>query len=61
MYDINEKIIFTLCENCKEKIKNNNQIFYNYGWICPKCGAVLSPYTTSCTCSPINMQITCNF
>lgn len=22
-----------------------------YGWVCPKCGRVLSPTTTSCPCS----------
>lgn len=21
---------------------------YNYGWICPKCGRVYSPYTDEC-------------
>lgn len=22
-----------------------------FGWICPKCGRVLSPYTPSCPCN----------
>lgn len=31
----------------------------NYGWICPKCGAVLSPSTQECPyCTPHN-KLTC--
>ena len=26
----------------------NEQTFYNYGWICPKCGKVYSPLTPVC-------------
>lgn len=32
-----------------------------YGWICPKCGAVLSPFTSCCpNCTKSNWEITCN-
>ena len=33
-----------------------------YGWICPKCGAVMSPFTSCCpNCTPPrNFEITCS-
>lgn len=27
--------------------------FPNYGWLCPKCGRGLSPYTNTCPCVPL--------
>lgn len=31
-----------------------------YGWICPKCGSVMSPYTNFCpNCTKHNFEITC--
>jgi hypothetical protein len=31
------------------------------GWICPKCGAVMSPYTDFCpNCTKRNFEITCS-
>lgn len=31
-----------------------------YGWICPKCGAVMSPFTSFCpNCTQQNWELTC--
>jgi uncharacterized OB-fold protein len=26
------------------------------GWVCPKCGRVLSPFTSECPCHNLNQQ-----
>lgn len=38
---------------------NNSQQFYQQGWVCPKCGGVMSPTQPFCVnCQPKNIQIT---
>ena len=62
-----------ICPKCHYEITDNfNDLVYrapffqpdhsvtvtNYGWICPKCGAVLSPSTQECPyCTPY--KVTC--
>lgn len=36
---------------------NNSQQFYEQGWICPKCGGVMSPNQLFCiNCQPKNIE-----
>jgi len=43
-----------ICSSCKEKNK------FSFGWICPICGRGNSPFTSTCSCKPMNYTITCN-
>ena len=41
-------------------IHSEESAFGLYGWICPKCGAVMSPYESFCpNCTKRNWEITC--
>ena len=61
-----------VCSGCSYEVKNTIDVngigmignfvpdypATNYGWICPKCGAVLSPSTQECPyCTPY--KVTC--
>ena len=40
-------------------INQQNGQFYQQGWVCPKCGGVMSPTQPFCVnCQPKNIQIT---
>ena len=43
-------------EKPEEKLEN---VFPNYGWLCPRCGRGLSPFTSTCPCVPQSMIVTC--
>lgn len=40
-----------LCRECEQKRKTPPAPMM-YGWICPRCGKVHSPYSTVCDCIP---------
>lgn len=42
-------------------LESYNRVKY-YGWICPRCNTVLSPFVTKCEClKPNNNQLEINF
>ena len=48
----------TICEDSKGDV-NIGGFVGRYGWICPKCGGVMSPYESTCPfCSPVSKEIT---
>lgn len=69
----NEKLVIgspvdvqQLLSNATEHVTVDNEskpsVSYGgmYGWICPKCGSVMSPFTSCCpNCTQHNFEITC--
>ena len=49
------------CLNCIDDclICDKNKKPLSYGWICPKCGRVNAPFSSSCPCVVIKYEITC--
>lgn len=47
-------------QKIKDMIGENRTTYSNYGWICPKCGSVMSPDQKCCPfCSPsMKLEIT---
>ena len=54
-----------ICSSCLEKLEHPKQmptfkpIYYQSGWICPKCGSVYGPNVSECIrCNhPINKEV----
>ena len=39
---------------------DSSQNVGSYGWICPKCGGVMSPYQSFCVrCTQFKFEVTC--
>lgn len=50
--EINKDLGFGIIQTTKEP-------FYKQGWVCPKCGGVMSPNQYYCiNCQPKNVQVT---
>ena len=56
-----------ICASCMEKFKEPTQIptfkpiYYQSGWVCPKCGSVYGPNASECIrCNPpMKLEVTC--
>lgn len=47
--------------NTTDKQESSVSVGGMYGWICPKCGSVMSPFTSCCpNCTKHNFEITCS-
>lgn len=44
-----------------EKTKRKSVQVLQYGWVCPKCGAVYSPNVSSCCHCTTPVEITCTY
>lgn len=52
------EILSTWPENYEGE--ENSKFHNNVGWVCPKCGSVMSPWQNTCVkCTTFNHEITC--
>lgn len=49
----------SLCDMHRGEPQNNNLGGYMSGWTCPRCGRGNSPFTATCPCIPMPLNITC--
>lgn len=52
MQSTGDDFINGICSFCKLKETNKNQNTLLYGWICPRCQKVHSPFVYECDCPP---------
>ena len=58
LFDSTSGSLDGICEQCRNSPKEF--IGGIHGWICPVCGAGLSPYTQRCSCQGYPpMKVTC--
>ena len=41
-----------MCTSCRMKRQLSGEIPYLYGWICPRCQKIHSPFSLTCDCPP---------
>lgn len=50
-------LVYRYCKDYEFNINPQNPQFYQKGWICPKCGGVMSPNQLFCiNCQPKNIE-----
>lgn len=52
---VNKEYVDKQCQQGHDELQLKSNTNYGYGWICPRCGKVLSPYTKECSCKDNNI------